>query len=225
MLGSLIYGLLYIWLFTMRRIGWFRWSVEGLERLPPRESGGMIVVMNHVNQMDIPVIGALLPFRYQLSWLGKAELFRHPFIRWLLHTMQVIPIRRGRRDAAAMEAVVNALRGGAVLLIFPEGTRSHNGVLRAGRGGAVRMALQAGVPIVPIAVVGTEHGFGGSLRRRPVHMRIGQPYMVVPNPDGSVPSALMDQLTDEMMGRIAALLPPERRGPYAARLSPELEHK
>lgn len=216
MLGWLIYGLLYIWLTTMRWLRWFRWSVEGRELLPPREAGGMVIVMNHVNELDVPVIGSLLPFSYRLSWLAKAELFRPPFIRWLLHTMQVIPIQRGRRDLAAIDAVVTALRAGAVLLVFPEGTRSPDGVLREGRGGAVRMAIQAGVPIVPVAVVGTEHGIKGSLRCRPVHLRVGQPYMVAPPADGKLSAALVNHLTDEMMGRIAALLPAERRGYYAA---------
>jgi 1-acyl-sn-glycerol-3-phosphate acyltransferase len=216
MLGWLIYALLYIWLTTMRRLRWFRWSVEGLELLPPRAAGGMVIVMNHVNELDIPVIGALLPFSYRLSWLAKAELFHQPFIRWLLHTMQVIPIQRGRRDLAAIETVVAALRAGAVLLVFPEGTRSPGGVLSEGRSGAVRMAIQAGVPIVPVAVVGTEHGIKGSLRFRPVHLRIGQPYMIDPPADGKLAVALVNHLTDEMMGRIAALLPAERRGYYAA---------
>jgi 1-acyl-sn-glycerol-3-phosphate acyltransferase len=216
MLGWLIYALLYIWLTTMRWLRWFRWSVEGRELLPPREAGGMVIVMNHVNELDIPVIGALLPFSYRLSWLGKAELFRQPFIRWLLHTMHVFPIQRGRGDTAAIERVVAELRAGAVLLVFPEGTRSPGGVLREGRGGAVRMAMQAGVPIVPVAVVGTEHGIKGSLRRRPVHLRIGQAYTISPPADGKLSTVLMNHLTDEMMGRIAALLPAERRGYYAA---------
>jgi 1-acyl-sn-glycerol-3-phosphate acyltransferase len=214
MLGTLMYGFLYVWFHTMRLVGWFRWRVVGRELLPPREQGGMVVVMNHVNWVDIPIIGTLLPWEYRLSWLAKAELFENPLFGWWLRQMNVIPIKRGRRDVAAMDTVIEALRGGAVLLIFPEGTRSRDGILHEGRGGAVRMAMQAGVPIVPVAIVGTEHGPKGSFTRKPVTMTIGAPYKIPPTPDGKIPADMMEQLTSEMMLHIAALLPPERRGAY-----------
>ncbi|HMQ34915.1 MAG TPA: lysophospholipid acyltransferase family protein [Chloroflexaceae bacterium] len=214
MAGALMYGLLWVGFNFLRLIGWFRWSLVGGERLPPRESGGMILVMNHIGWLDIPVIGVLLPFKYRLSWLAKSELFENPVVGWWFRTMNVIPIRRGKRDLAAMDAVVEALKAGAVLLIFPEGTRSRSGALQAGRGGAVRMAMQAGVPIVPLAITGTEGGLRGSMLRRPVVLTVGQPYHVAPTADGKLPPDLMDQRTNEMMVSIAAMLPPERRGVY-----------
>jgi 1-acyl-sn-glycerol-3-phosphate acyltransferase len=214
MVGWLCYGFLYIAFNALRLIRWFRWSVEGTENLPPREAGGMLIAMNHINWLDIPVVGTLLPFPYRLSWVGKVELFRNPIAAWWLRQMNVLPINRGRRDVAALDTMAEALRGGAVLLIFPEGTRSKSGVLKEGRGGAVRLAMQSGVPIVPVAIIGTEHGPAGTLARRPVHLRIGRPYTVAPTADGKIPPDLMEQLTNTMMGRIAELLPPERRGPY-----------
>lgn len=215
MLGALMYACIYYGLHLCRLIGWFRWRVEGREHLPPREAGGMIIAMNHVNWMDIPVIGAALPFRYRLSWIAKSELLQNPVAGWWFRQMQVIPIRRGRRDTAALDASVQALKSGAVLLIFPEGTRSRSGVLKEGRGGAVRLAMQSGVPIVPVAVSGTEHGLRGTVTRRPVLLRIGRPYIVAPTADGKIPPDLMEQLTTDMMQRIGDLLPPERRGAYA----------
>ena len=215
MLGAIMYGIIWGLLRVLRAVRIFRWSVEGLEHLPPRDSGGMIIAMNHIHWMDIPVIGGMLPFSHRLSWLAKVEIFQHPVAGWFFRQMQVIPIRRGKRDLAALDAAVEGLRGGAVLLIFPEGHRSRNGILLPGRGGAVRLAVQSGVPIVPVAVVGTEHGLGGSFRRRPVHLRIGEPYTIPPTPDGKIPPELMEQLTGDMMQRIATMLPAERRGPYA----------
>lgn len=214
MIGWLCYSFLWsilrlLWLFP------FRWRVEGLENLPPRDSGGMIIAMNHIHWMDIPVIGAALPLRYRLSWLAKSELFRNPLIGAWFRQMKVIPINRGKRDLAALEAAVAALKAGAVLLIYPEGHRSRTGVLLPGRGGAVRLAMQSGMPIVPVSIIGTERGLAGSLTRKPVTLRIGTPYTVPPTADGKIPPDLMEQLTVEMMQRIAALLPPERRGPYA----------
>lgn len=221
MFGWLCYGFLYAAFNFVRLIRWFRWSADGLENLPPREAGGMVIAMNHVHWADIPAIGTTLPFAYRLSWVAKSELFRNPIAGWWFRQMNVIPINRGRRDTAALETMSQALRDGAVLLIFPEGTRSKSGVLKEGRGGAVRLAMQSGAPIVPVAIVGTEHGAVGTFTRRPVHLRIGEPYTVPPTPDGKIPPDLMEQLTNDMMRRIADLLPPERRGPYARLPAPE----
>lgn len=216
MVGWICYGALYLLLGFCRLIGWFRWKLEGRENLPPREAGGMLIAMNHVHWMDIPVIGALLPFNYRLSWVAKSELLGNRFAEWWFRQMQVIPIRRGKRDLAALEAMSNALKAGAVLLIYPEGTRGKTGILREGRGGAVRLAMQSGTPIVPVAIIGTEQGLGGTLRRKPVVLRIGKPYTVAPMAGGKVPPDVMEQLTLDLMRRIAELLPPERRGPYAS---------
>ncbi|MEF3275914.1 MAG: 1-acyl-sn-glycerol-3-phosphate acyltransferase [Chloroflexus sp.] len=216
MFSYIVYGFLYLIISFFRWIGWWRWTIEGVERLPPREQGGMILVMNHINWVDIPAVGALLPFRYRLSWLAKIEIFANPLAGWFFRNMNVIPIRRGKRDLAALEAAAEALRNGAVLLIFPEGHRSRNGILQPGRGGAIRLAMQAGVPIVPMAITGTEHGFRGTLRREPVHIKIGEPYRIEPLPDNKIPADVMERLTTAMMVKIAALLPPAQRGPYAS---------
>jgi len=214
MLGAMMYGFLYGLLNVLRGVRIFRWRAEGMNNLPPRGENGMIIVMNHIHWMDIPVIGAMLPFSHRLSWLAKSEIFRPAVAGWFFRSMQVIPINRGKRDLAALDAAVAALRAGAVLLIFPEGHRSRTGVLQPGRGGAVRLAMQAGVPLVPVGVIGTEHGLGGSFTRKPVLLRIGAPYTIPPTPDGKIPPELMDRLTAEMMHHIAELLPPDRRGPY-----------
>lgn len=214
MLGALMYAMIWVPLNLLRIIRWWRWSVTGLERLPPRNAGGMIIAMNHIHWLDIPVIGALLPFAYRLSWLAKSELFENPVVGWWFRQMNVIPIKRGRRDLAALDASADALRNGAVLLIFPEGHRSRNGVMQPGRGGAVRLAMQAGVPIVPVAVTGTEHGLRGTLLGKPVRLQIGEPFTVEPTPDGKIPPDQMEQLTTMMMQRIATMLPTEQRGPY-----------
>jgi 1-acyl-sn-glycerol-3-phosphate acyltransferase len=215
MVGALMYGFIQAVINFFRLIRWWRWRIEGLENMPPRQSGGMIVAMNHVNWIDIPAIGSLLPFAYRLSWLAKIEIFEHPVAIWFFRNMNVIPIRRGRRDMAALDASVEALRAGAVLLIFPEGHRSRTGVLQEGRGGAIRLAMQSGVPIVPVAITGSEHGLKGACMRRPLTIRVGQPYTIPPTQNGKIPPDLMGQLTGDMMQRIAALLPEDRRGPYA----------
>ena len=214
MLGAIMYGMLYVFSHTMRLIRLWRWRIEGLEQLPPREMGGIIIAMNHIHWLDILAIGAMLPFHYRLSWLAKSELFKNPLAAWWLRQMMVIPIKRGKRDLAALDATVDALKGGAVLLVYPEGHRSRTGILQQGRGGAIRVAMQSGMPIVPVAISGTQHGLKGTFTRKPVVLRIGKPYTISPTADGKLPPDTMEQLTTDMMNRIASMLPEQMRGPY-----------
>jgi 1-acyl-sn-glycerol-3-phosphate acyltransferase len=214
MVGWVMYGLLYTFFHTMIKLGWWRWRVEGLENLPARDQGGLLLVMNHINWVDIIAVDTLLPFKYRLSWLGKSELFAHPVARWFFHNMQVVPVQRGKRDTTALDTAAEMLRQGAAMLIFPEGHRSRTGILQPGRGGAVRIAMRSGVPMVPMAILGTQHGMRGTLLRKEVLLRIGQPSTIPPTPNGKIPPDMMATLTEEMMQHIAALLPAEYRGPY-----------
>jgi len=214
---AVAYRLVWGFLRLMNLIGWWRWKLDGLEHLPQRGKTGMIVVMNHVSWVDIIAIGGLLPLSHRLSWLAKSELFENPVFGWVLRNMHAIPVRRGLGDTGALEAAVGKLREGAVLMIFPEGTRSRDGKLRSGRGGAVRLALQAGVPLIPAAIVGSEHGFRGTWLRKPLRITIGEPFHLPPTEGSRIPASQMNVLTEQMMLRIAALLPEDRRGEYRDR--------
>lgn len=211
MLGALMYVFLWIPLQFARRFLW-RWHIEGRENLPPLGQG-MILVVNHLNWTDIHIVGASLPLTYRPAWIAKIEIFINPFVVWWLRTMQVIPIHRGQRDMRALADAEAVLRRHKPLIIFPEGHRSDTGGLLEGHGGAIRLAARTGCPIVPIAVWGTETGLRGAVRGQPIHVRIGEPYTIAIEGQ-KIPWNLMQELTEDMMVRIAVLMPERYWGHY-----------
>lgn len=110
-----------------------------------------IVIANHQHWMD-PIILALPIKRYQVTFLAKKELVKHPIANYVLRDMHVIPVDRHNTDMAAMRACVKAVRDGQILGIFPEGTRHHKGVMEEIEGGVAMIALRSGVPLIPVYV-------------------------------------------------------------------------
>ena len=211
MLGAIMYFCIWLPLNIGRRIYW-RWTVDGLEHLPPKGTG-MVLASNHMNWIDIIVLGASLPLSHRPHWVAKSELYKNPIAAWWLRSMGAIPIRRGHRDLAALNEAEQALRDGAILIIFPEGHRSTTGGLIEGRGGAVRLAANSGAVITPTAVWDTEKGFGGLMRRNPIQVRFGPAYHPEVNSQ-TIPADQMLRLTNELMLRIAEMLPENYRGHY-----------
>jgi 1-acyl-sn-glycerol-3-phosphate acyltransferase len=205
---------------VLRVFGLLRWSVSGKENLPPRPQG-IVLVVNHIQWHDIPFIGWALPLSHRPWWLAKVEIVNSVF-GWWFHMMHVIPVRRGQRDIQAIDRAADAARSGKVVIIFPEGTRSHDGKLLQGRGGTARIALRAGVPIVPMAITGTQKSVWFSKR----HITIGEPYYPeVRGTDGNldkIPAPEMARLTNEIMLKIAALLPSEYYGYYTDMMQDEV---
>lgn len=215
MLGALMY--LCIWSF-LQPFRWLicNWRVEGVEHLPARPQGYALAV-NHLHWLDILVLGTSLPLAHRPHWIAKIEIFENGFAAWWFRTMGVIPVHRGKRDLTAMKAAEQALQNGVVLIVFTEGHRSRNGQLQEGRGGAVRLSVRSGCPIVPASICGTERGLVGALTRKPIRVCFGEPYH--PPVEGqTIPFDRMDELTNDMMLRIAAMLPEERWGFYRDRM-------
>lgn len=129
-----------------------RWDVRGRDRVP--RTGGVIVASNHISFWDPPLIGAAVP--RELGFLAKEELFRVPVVGALIRSVNAIPIRRGVADLSGMSRAMDRLKAGGALLIFPEGGRMQDGELHPGRPGVGMMAVQAGVPIVPCCISGSD---------------------------------------------------------------------
>ena len=153
--------------------GWFHTQVEGQALLPAPPFVG---VMNHSSQMDIPAMALALPM--PVHYFGKRELFDGPLGRWF-HAMGGVPVDRGRGDTAAFDEALRLLKEGRPFFLAPEGTRHHEG---NGTGkvhtGFVRLALLAGVPVVPVAVAGARECLPpGAVfpRRGRLRVRIGAP--------------------------------------------------
>lgn len=215
MLGAIMFFCIWFPL-RMIRLFWLRWKIEGLENLPPRGQG-MILAINHLHWIDILIAGSSLPLSHRPSWLAKVEIFANRFAAWWFREMQVIPIRRGHRDMAALDASEEALKNGAVMIIFPEGHRSDTHMLQEGRGGVVRLAVRTGCPIVPVAIYGTEYGLKGVLQRKPIRLVIGKPF-VLENNGTKIPWARMNEFVEGMMLRIAELMPEKYWGYYRERM-------
>jgi 1-acyl-sn-glycerol-3-phosphate acyltransferase len=152
--------------------GLFRLRTRGLENVPA--DGGYVLACNHVSSLDPWLLGLPLWPRRFLRFMAKSELYWWP-LRYALDGVGAFPVRRGQADAEAIATAVRLAREGGVVAMFPEGTRRRKGLVKRfearPRSGAARIALEAGVPLVPAAVGGTDH-----LRRfGPLRVAYGTP--------------------------------------------------
>ena len=150
----------------------FRLRVIGKENLP--REGGYVLSSNHLSNLDPWPLGIPLFPRRQLRFMAKSELFHSPL--WpMLKFGGAFKVRRGEKDEAAIETAVELARSGEIVAIFPEGTRRRKGLVKKFQPrphtGAARVALEAGVPLVPAAIAGTDR----VLRLGPLRVAYGEP--------------------------------------------------
>ncbi len=189
-----------------------RVEVHGRENLP--EHGPYLVVANHLHWLDSPLLMTVLPFRAHV--FAGEKWAKHWLIGPLLRSVGAIFVNRGQVDRRALRKALEVLEAGGVLGLAPEGTRSKTGVLQHGRSGASYLAYHSGAPLVPIVASGQEHVVSSwfRLRRARVRVAIGQAF-ALPPAEGKVNMAQLDVFTEEIMYRLAALLPAAYRGVYA----------
>ena len=196
---------------------YFKVTVEGLEHVPT--SGAAIIAGNHLSFVDSFVLGLSLP--RPLYYLGKSDYWESARTRWLVAGAGVVPVYRdgGDRGEDSLRAGVRLLERGDLLGIYPEGTRSPDGRLYRGKTGPVRMALEAGVPIVPFGIIGSDVAMPQDrkvIRRAPITLCFGPPVDLSRYRDRRTDPLVLRSATDELMYEIMLLSGQEYVDEYAS---------
>jgi 1-acyl-sn-glycerol-3-phosphate acyltransferase len=216
----------YVLLGPLLRLA-FRPRIEGLDHVP--SSGAAIVAGNHLSFSDHFLMPAVLKRR--ITFLAKAEYFTGPGLKGRLtaaffRSAGQIPVDRSGKEAgqAAIREGLGVLDRGELLGVYPEGTRSHDGRLYKGKVGVAVMALRAGVPVVPCAMIGTfEAQPPGKVvpRVHPVTIRFGEPLDFSRYAGMEREKAVLRAITDEIMSAILSLSGQEYVDRYAADVKAE----
>ena len=201
----------------------WRPRVEGLEHVPA--TGGVLLASNHLSFVDSVVIPVVVPRK--VVFLAKSDYFTGTGVRGALSRawfegLGMLPVDRDDPRAAlgSLDTALEVLRRGEAFGLYPEGTRSRDGRLHRGRTGVAHLALTAGVPVVPVGLVGTEalQPVGARVPRLVrVDVRFGAPIQVAGRFEGLAPGRARRQLTDEVMDAIADLTGQERAPGYNER--------
>jgi 1-acyl-sn-glycerol-3-phosphate acyltransferase len=178
----------------------FRIRCEGLEHVP---DGGCVIAPSHVSNFDVWAVGLpLFPRRY-LRFMAKVELYK-PVLGSILRHGGAFPVRRGAGDAEAIDTAVELCREGNAVVVFPEGTRRKKGIVKRWEPrphtGAARIALAAGVPLVPVGITGTDR----LSRLGPICVRFGPPIPLDDLADGD-PREAAETATERLMSEIRRL--------------------
>ncbi len=202
-------GWFYLFMRTFARCIFFlklRLRVIGLENVP--KEGAFIIASNHLSWMDVPLVPSFI--KRKIVYMAKEELF-YSKVGWLVRLLGAFPVKRGEADRQSLRAADTQLKAGKIFMIFPEGTRSKIHQLGQGHVGLGMIALRAGVPVIPVAVWGTEYTF--KKLRPPVTISYGKPLLLAPK-GKKITREDIEEATNEVMRHIAAMMPPEYRGIY-----------
>jgi 1-acyl-sn-glycerol-3-phosphate acyltransferase len=191
-----------------------RIDYEELAKIPTQ--GPLIIVANHINSLDVPLMITHLQPR-PITGLAKVETWDNPIHNFLFTMWKAIPIRRGEADMQAFRQAKEALENKQILVIAPEGTRSGSGQLQTGKPGLAMLAGMSKAPILPLAIYGGEKLSENMrrLKRTDFHIRVGDIYQLVENIDIR-DKEVRQLITDEVMYKIAELLPEPYRGVYSS---------
>jgi 1-acyl-sn-glycerol-3-phosphate acyltransferase len=193
-------------------IPFFWWQVKGKENLP--KQGPVLFCCNHLHIADPPVVASSIPLK--CVFMAKEELWHNKWSRFWVENFGAFPVNRDSFDREAIRLAEEWLGKGISLIMFPEGGRSNEAKLRQGLPGAALIALRTGVPVVPVGIAGTEKicNLKWSFFHHPkITITIGKPFSP-PACDGKPTKEQRNKLCDDIMNKIAEILPPGYRGVY-----------
>ena len=171
----------------------YRFEVIGAENFP--KEGGILLCSNHIHALDPPVVGMTAP--RTVHFMAKEELFKAPILGPILPKVNAFPVKRGMSDREALRTALKILKSGEVVGLFPEGTRSTDGVLKKGLSGAGFFALRGNADVMPCAIIGPYKAF------RKVRVVYGEPIRMEPFRERK---ASVDEVTEAIMGSIQKIL-------------------
>jgi 1-acyl-sn-glycerol-3-phosphate acyltransferase len=214
----------YVFLGPILRL-WYRPQVTGLENVP--DDGAAIIAPNHQSFLD-DFLFPLVIRKRKVVMMAKADYFDTWYTAWFFKAAGCIPVRRegGSASAKALTGGIDALRAGKLVGIFPEGTRSPDGRLYRGKTGVARMALEAQVPVIPVALVGTYEAWPYDKKLpKPgrVEIRFGKPLTFERSYETPADRFVLRSVTDEIMYEIMMLSGQEYVDDYGARIKRKMD--
>lgn len=190
----------------------FRIDRSELAKVP--QAGPLLMMVNHTSNLEGPMLYAFLQPR-PLHALAKQELWEQKFMAYLMNMWKSIPVDRQNMGRSTMDACFKVLEDRHILAIAPEGTRSKDGNLQEGKGGVAFIAHKKDVPMIPVAVMGFP-SFSKNikrLRRTVITIKVGEVFEIVQK-GGRIDADTRQALADEIMMRLAIMMPNEMRGHY-----------
>jgi len=197
----------------------FGWTAYNRERVPKR--GPVILASNHASFLDPPLVG--IPLKRPLNFLARETLFRYPGVGATLRSWQAVPVDREGSGGRGLKAILDRLLRGGGILLFPEGTRTHDGKLQAGRSGIGLAVIKSNASVIPVRVFGTYEAFGRHvrlLRRHHIRVKYGNPMQFAElRAEAKTCSKvrlkqIYQQIADEIMTAIAKLEPCEDKNTF-----------
>jgi 1-acyl-sn-glycerol-3-phosphate acyltransferase len=196
--------------YTLSKLGaelGFRLKIYGQENLI--EEGPAILASNHASFIDPPLVGVAC--RKEIYYLARKSLFEKPVIGPILAQLNTVPVDRDRGDVAAVRAILQILKSGNRVVVFPEGTRSRDGNLQPAKAGLGLIIAKSLAPVVPIRIFGSYAALprtGGIRLFSPVTLVVGKPIYFTKEDLGTGERSVYQELSDRVMTAIAALEKP-----------------
>ncbi|WP_424467669.1 lysophospholipid acyltransferase family protein [Pseudoclavibacter helvolus] len=197
-----------------------RRTIRGAQHLP--DTGGAVIAMTHFGYLEFALVewATWSHNRRRIRFMAKQSVFEKPVVRWLMRSMRHIPVNM-KAGADAFAAAATALRRGELIGVFPEAGVSASFTIRDFKTGAVRLAAQAGVPVIPVAVWGGHRLLTKNrkirLRERlgiPVHFAFGEPMLVSPDDDPAVATARLKAEMERLLSELQASYPEDGAGQW-----------